>query len=175
MIYFLRGSTLWLICCFIVILHIERKWHLNRNLATILPLKSKFLENLSILRAPNSDLCEGNYLVPHQIKAFYVSGTKTFERRFTGTYRTLLLKWSENAVSVWLKMLQCKCFFSHQPETVLLEYIFILSEMSFVKCVRVFERNCIVKCVIFVVSFCWFWDFLPENLKLLDKLHIRGF
>ena len=38
-----------------------------------------------------------------------------------------------------------------------------------------FERNCIVKWVIFSVSFCWLWDFLLENLKLKDKLQIWGF
>ena len=33
----------WLICCFIVMFfYIERKWLLMRNIATILPLKSKF-------------------------------------------------------------------------------------------------------------------------------------
>ena len=52
MIYFLRGSTLWLICCFIVILHIERKWHLKRNLATILPLKSKLFGKFQHFTSP---------------------------------------------------------------------------------------------------------------------------
>ena len=40
------------------------------------------------------------------------------------------------------------------------------SELRFVKWVRFFERNCIVKWVIFFASFCWLWDFLLENLKL---------
>ena len=31
---------------------------------------------------------------------------------------------------------------------------------------KVFERNCIVKCMIFFASFCCLWDFLLENLKL---------
>ena len=40
------------------------------------------------------------------------------------------------------------------------------SESRFAKWVRFFERNCIVKCVIFFTSFCWLWDFLLQNLKL---------
>ena len=40
------------------------------------------------------------------------------------------------------------------------------SEMRFIKWVRFFERNCIVKWVIFFGSFCWLWDFLLKNLKL---------
>ena len=43
------------------------------------------------------------------------------------------------------------------------------SELRFVKWVRFFERNCIVKWVIFFASFCWLWDFLLENLKLRIK------
>ena len=31
---------------------------------------------------------------------------------------------------------------------------------------EVWDRNCIVKCVIFFTSFCWLWDFLLENVKL---------
>ena len=35
---------------------------------------------------------------------------------------------------------------------------------------RFFERNCIVKWVIFFASFCWLWDFLLENLILKKTL-----
>ena len=38
--------------------------------------------------------------------------------------------------------------------------------LRFVKWVMFFERNCIVKLVIFFASFCWLWGFLLENLKL---------
>ena len=42
----------WLICCFIVIfLYTERKWPLKRNLATILPLKSKLSGKFQSLNA----------------------------------------------------------------------------------------------------------------------------
>ena len=64
---------------------------------------------------------------PHQIKTFCVSVTKIFERRFTGIYRYLLSKCSENAVFGLPKIVQCKCFFWHRSETflvVLREYIF---------------------------------------------------
>ena len=47
--------------------------------------------------------------------------------------------------------------------------------MRFVRWARFFERNCIVNWVIFLARFCWLWDFLPENLKLIDKLQICGF
>ena len=40
------------------------------------------------------------------------------------------------------------------------------SESKFIKWVRFFERNCIVKWVIIFGSFCWLWDFLLKNLKL---------
>ena len=40
------------------------------------------------------------------------------------------------------------------------------SELRFVKWVRFFERNYIVKWVIFFASFCWLWDFLLENQKI---------
>ena len=40
------------------------------------------------------------------------------------------------------------------------------NELRFIKWVRFFERNCIVKWVIFFGSFCWLWDFLLNNLKL---------
>ena len=48
--YFRMAS--WLIYCFIVILfYIEKKWLLMRNLAVILPLKSKFSEKLQRFNA----------------------------------------------------------------------------------------------------------------------------
>ena len=40
------------------------------------------------------------------------------------------------------------------------------NELRLVKWMRFFERNCIVKWVIFFASFCWLWDFLLENLKI---------
>ena len=38
------------------------------------------------------------------------------------------------------------------------------------KWVRFFERNCIVKCVMFLANFCSLWDFLLENLNLKTTL-----
>ena len=40
------------------------------------------------------------------------------------------------------------------------------SELRFVKWMRFFGRNCIVKWVIFFASFCWLCDFLLENMKI---------
>ena len=124
---------------------------------------------------------KGNYSVPHQIKASNVSGTNIFERRFTGIYRHLLSKCTKNAVLERLKMVQCKCFYWNQPKTFFRlccgSIFFILSELRFVKRMRFFERNCIVKWVIFFAGYCWLWNFQLENLKyfLLEKLQISGF
>ena len=35
-----------------------------------------------------------------------------------------------------------------------------------------YERNCILKWMIFFASFCWLWFFLLENLKSIDKLQL---
>ena len=85
---------------------------------------------------------------------------------------------------------KCKYFFWHQQEAIFLENFYnefgfwlcfgsiffeILSEFIFVKWVRFFGWNCIVKWVIFLARFCWLWDFLLENLKLIGKLQIWGF
>ena len=79
---------------------------------------------------------------------------------------------SENAVFWCQVVVPCKC---HQPEICFWLYcgstFFItLSELRFVKWVIFFERSCIVKWVDIFASFCWLWDFLPENLRLADKL-----
>ena len=53
-----------------------------------------------------------------------------------------------------------------------------MSALRFVKWVWFFEQKRIIKLVkwaIFFASFCWFWDFVPENLKLKDKIQIWGF
>ena len=44
------------------------------------------------------------------------------------------------------------------------------NKLRFVKWVRFFQRNCIVKCVIFFARFCWFLDFLLGILKLKKSL-----
>ena len=117
------------------------------------------------------------------------SWTKISLQRYAGIYRHLLSKCFENAVFECLEMVQFRCFFLTATRNmfagklvrsflaVLQEYIFfkMLSELRFVKWLRFFEQNCIVKRVIFFVSFCWPWDFLQENLKWKDELQIWGF
>ena len=44
------------------------------------------------------------------------------------------------------------------------------SELRFLKWVRFFERNCIVKWVIFFANFCSLCNFLLENLKIKKKM-----
>ena len=49
-----------------------------------------------------------------------------------------------------------------------------LSELRFIKWVRFFEQNCIVKWMNIFSSFCWLWDFLLEknkNKKKCDNVH----
>ena len=49
--------ALWLICCFVVILlYIERKWPFKGNLATMLPLKSKFSGKFQRFDATNESI-----------------------------------------------------------------------------------------------------------------------
>ena len=49
----------------------------------------------------------------------------------------------------------------------------MLSELRFIKWVRFLEQNC--KMSDLFASFYWLWDFLQENLKIIDKLQIWGF
>ena len=157
----------------IILLHIERKGPLKRNLATILPLKSKLSGKFGLFSAIdgsivmlinrwipkfqmtwkvfwvlNSDLPKGIYSA--SIKASYVSWTKIIEGRFTGVYRHLLSKCFENAVLGHLKMIQCKCIFWHQPETSFClccgsVFFIMLSVLSFAKWLMICEQNRIVK------------------------------
>ena len=131
----------WFIYHFTLILwHIERKWLLKRNLPTILLFKSKLSGKLQHFNAidgsikmlksmlifqifqlkwkfskhftsPEQQPGWRKLFSPHQIKASYVSGSKIFERRFTGLYRHLLSQCTKTEVLGHLEMVQYKCFF----------------------------------------------------------------
>ena len=114
------------------------------------------------------------------IRASYVSATNIFEARFTGKYRNLLSRCSRNTVLGRLKMVQCKCFFLRPTRKMFLVcygsiFFIMLGWSKSVKWMRLFEQNFILKQVIVLVSFYWLWDFLLENLKLVDKFQIWGF
>ena len=94
--YFFNGSMFSLLF-YVTLFYIERRWLLMRNLAKILPLKSK---------------------------SYYVSGAKIFWRRYTKVYRHLHFKLFKNAVLGRQEMVQCKCFFWHQAEICLLKSLF---------------------------------------------------
>ena len=94
--YFFNGSMFSLLF-YVILFYIERRWLLMRNLAKILPLKSK---------------------------SHYVSGAKIFWRRYTKVYRHLHFKLFKNAVLGRQEMVQCKCFFWHQAEICLLKSLF---------------------------------------------------
>ena len=137
----------YLICCFIVILfHFEGRWLLMRNLATILPLNFKSLEQ----KFRYGDIQKYTDMCFHSSKSrngvvqmFFLTPN---EKIFAGKF----VKWARLLV-------------------VLREHI-----ISIVKLVEVhkmfFEQNCIVKWVIFFASICWLCDFLLGNLKLRKKL-----
>ena len=116
--------------------------------------------------------------IPQQIKSYYVSGTNIVIRGYIEIYGYLLSKCFKNAVLGHHERVQCKYFFlapnrnmfagkfvnSESLLTVFREHI--IFNVKWVEVRMFFERTCIVKCVIFFVSFCWLWDFLLENLKL---------
>ena len=151
-----KWHTFWmapcLICYSIVILfYIERKWLLIRNLATILPLKSKLSGKLQCFNAIDGSIKCWKILEFIKIsikmkncKTFYEAQTascfkevtepppipnpvhlsdKIFLRRYTEIYRHLLSKCFKNAVLWRQEMTHPKCFFWHQTETCLLEYL----------------------------------------------------
>ena len=109
-----------------------------------------------------------------------ILGTKIFLQGCTEIYRHLLSRYFKNAVLGRQEMMQCKYFFWNQTENCWLENLSsekgfwlhcesilfsVSSELRFLKWVRFFERNSIVKWVIFLASFCWVWGFLLENKK----------
>ena len=122
----------------------------------------------------------------HRIEFYCFCQTKIFLRRYTEIHRHLLSKCFRNTVVGCQGMVLhhfWKCFFQHQTETCLLENLWSEKDfwlccgsklfsmsLKFIKSMRFFEWNCIVKWVIFFASFCWFWDVLLENLKLKKKL-----
>ena len=102
---------------------------------------------------------------PSTDKACYVTGAKSFEWILTGIYRHLLCNCFNNAVhgrsrndtiQIFFLAPTRNCFFLSCGSIE-------LSELSLVKWVRVFA------------SVCWLWDFLPENLELVDELQTWGF
>ena len=210
----------WFVCFlflfFAILFYIERKRLLMRNVAPILPLKSKLsgkfqrfnainrcIEMLKIVEFSKISIkiqncktfCKAQ--TTNRLNNFFQSPSipppttipqgqtllrlrnNFFLRRYIEIYRHLLSKCFKNAVLGRQEMGQCKCFFWHQTESCLVEHLerflavlweSILFSMSvkfkFIKWVRFFEPNCIVNWLIFFTSFCWLWDFLPENLKL---------
>ena len=145
------------------------------------------------MQGPNSEPSLGNYPAfphntpppHHQIKPYYISETKVFLRRYLEIYRHLLSRCFKNAVLEGQEMVQCNIFFDTKQKhdcwkICEVRNIFgcvegvMSSELRFVKWVTLFERNCIVKCVIIFANFCWLWDFLLENLKIKKKTLMKS-
>ena len=132
-----------------------------------------------ILRVPNSDLPEENYSAPHQIKASYVFRTKIFEQRFT-VIQTFAFQALRECISLASNIGAMQMFFLTPTKNmflaVLRECIFYTVEwfevrkMSEVSWVRLY-----CKLTDFFASFYWLWDFLPGDLKLVDKFQISSF
>ena len=142
-----------LACYFIVILfYNERRWLLMRNLAKILPLKSK---------------------------SYYVSGAKIFWRRCTKIYRHCISSSSRMQFLGVKKWCSANVFSDTKQKYVCWKVYFLLflmtSELRFVKSLTFFEWNYAVKqWVIFFASVCWLGDFLLETPKLKnvpDNVH----
>ena len=194
----------WLICLFVTLLYIERKW-LMRNFARVLPLRSKLSGKFQRFNAVNGsmEMLINSWISkkfklkwtvlkhfkqwtalrklfsplpppsPPAVESFLRHWNKNFLTEIYSNIKTLAFNYFENAVLWVLEMVQRKCFFWYQPKTCLLEnwlsergfllccgsiFFALLNEMRFVKWVRFFEQNCIVKWVIFIASFCWLWD-----------------
>ena len=160
--------------------HIERKWLFNRNLAATLPLKFdesiEMLKNSWIFKSFNQ---KEKFQLSAQRKLFSpppnknFSGTKLFEGKLTGICRHWFSKCSENADLGRLEMVQCKMFFLTPTKIILLavlqEYTFYTVEwFESCKMREVFWAR--LYCKIFFASFRWLSNFLPDNLKLIDKL-----
>ena len=140
--YFLNGPKLNLFFYCRIFFYWEKVTSYEK-LATILPLKSKLsrkfqrfntLDRFSIKMKNCKTLYEvqtASHLkeifqslppqpTPHQIKSYYVSGTKILLRRYAEICRHLLSKCFKNAVLGRQEMTQCKCYFLRQKETFLL-------------------------------------------------------
>ena len=176
------------------------KWLLKRNLATALPLKSKLLrKSQHFIAIDRSFKMLKNIWISKNFNCFKISPDKRSLRLWNKYFLTEIYKIYKTFAfqvlwkcSSWASRYGAVQMFFLTPTknmflgkfvkwvrflAVLREYIFynVLKELRFVKWVRLSEQNCIVKWEIFFPSFCWLWYFLPENLKLVDKLQIRGF
>ena len=138
---------------------------------------------LSVLSPPNNDLPERNYPAIHHwlIEKISVSGTKIFEQRFTGIYKLNIcfpsaLPLGMRTYSSWMSadvfsdtnqkhVFACCCVWQ--------ECIFYNVELFEVyKMSEVFWAKKYCKMRDIFASFSWLWDFLTENLKLVDKLQM---
>ena len=103
-----------------------------------------------------------------EVKGYLLS--KCFKNVVLGVKK----RWSANAFSdTKQKHVYCKIFSKFRKLFWLCcqSTLFSMSSgLRFIKWVRFFEQNCIVKWVIFFSSFCWLWDFLLKNLKLKKQL-----
>ena len=105
---------------------------------------------------------------------------KYFLGSYSEIYRHLLSNWFENAVFSVRKWCSWIFFSDTKQKHVYwkswkVKKVFWLcfrgilfsmsNELRFVKWVRFFERNCIVKWMIFFASFYCLWDFLLEHLE----------
>ena len=87
------------------------------------------------------------------------------------TFTEEILNVNSNFVFCAVEMVQTKYFFDPNQNMgggKFAKWVAFLTIFLFFKFFywRFFERNWIVKSVIFFASFCWLWDFLLENLKL---------
>ena len=114
-------------------------------------------------------------------KFFYKDIQKYTNIFFESTSKMLFLgvkKWcSANAFSdikqkhVYWEILKVRQVFCLYCESILFS---MSSESRSVEWIMFCERNFIVKWVMIFASFCWLWEFLPENLKLKRNTEDAG-
>ena len=148
--------TLWLICCFIVMLfYIERKWLLWKIYSQSYPWSPNCLKNfhvsvilMKVSKCWNIAEFPKLSIKAENVKTFYEDQTmsrlqedvppttpdKSFFRRYTGIYRHLISQCFKNTDFGRLEMVQCRCFFWHQWETYLLENFKIFLGLYFLQC-----------------------------------------
>ena len=146
------------------------------------------MKNFKIFyESPNSDLLlDGNYPLTHTHACTHTytytctcTHTHTHTHTQTHTHTHQIKKFRTEIYRYMLIEICIAFFFLTLTRNIFwlccISTLFVmLSELRFVR-LRFFEPNYIKQWVIIFARFCWFWYFLPKNLKLVHKLQVWGF
>ena len=130
------------------------------------------VKNFKTFSSPNQRASLRKFLVPLPDKSFLLLWNKGFLMEIYKNIQTFAFEVLRKCSSWASRNDAVQMFFSDTNQK---QFAGKLSELRFAKWARFFEGICIASWVIFFDCFCLFWDFLPENLKLIDKLQIWGF